>query len=169
LGAQDVVMRLSYAAAERMFVDFSGDRAPWFDPEGGEEHIAEVFVAVLGCSGKLDVQATASQDLASWVGAHVGAWEAFGGLSEVTVPDNLRAGVSKACFYDPEINPTYAELAAFSVLNGSGDGGVAYQGAPAPGHGRGGGRCAGRAALAARPAAQPTVLLPGRAERGHRH
>jgi len=113
LGAQDVVMRLSYAAGERMFVDFSGDRAPWFDPETGEEHIAEVFVAVLGCSGKLYVQATASQDLASWVGAHVGAWEAFGGVCEVTVPDNLRAGVSKACFYDPEINPTYAELAAF--------------------------------------------------------
>jgi len=113
LGAQDVVMRLSYPGGEAMFVDFSGDRAAWFDPEGGEEHTAEVFVAVLGCSGKLFVQATPSQDLASWVGAHVGAWEAFGGVCEVTVPDNLRAGVSKACFYDPEINPTYAELAAF--------------------------------------------------------
>jgi len=113
LGAQDVVMRLSYPGGERMFVDFSGDRAAWFDPESGEEHTAEVFVAVLGCSGKLFVQATPGQDLASWVGAHVGAWDAFGGVCEVTVPDNLRAGVSKACFYDPEINPTYAELAAF--------------------------------------------------------
>ena len=113
LGSQDVVMRLSYAAGERMFVDFSGDRAPWFDPESGERHDAEVFVAVLGCSGKLYVQATAGQDLASFVSAHIGAWESFGGVCEVTVPDNLRAGVSKACFYDPEINPTYAELAAF--------------------------------------------------------
>jgi transposase len=78
-----------------------------------EEQVVEVFVAVLGCSGKLYVQATAGQDLASWVGAHVGAWESFGGVCEVTVPDNLRAGVSKACVYDPEINPTYAELAAF--------------------------------------------------------
>jgi transposase len=43
LGSQDVVMRLSYAAGERMFVGFSGDRAPWFDPETGEEHFAEVF------------------------------------------------------------------------------------------------------------------------------
>lgn len=113
LGAQDVVMRLSYTGGERMFVDFSGDRARWFDPEGGEAHDAEVFVAVLGCSGKLYVQATASQDLDSWVGAHVGAWGAFRGVAEVTVPDNLRALVSKACFYDPEVNPTYAELAAF--------------------------------------------------------
>ena len=113
LGAQDVVMRLSYAGGERMFVDFSGDRAAWVDPETGEVHDAEVFVAVLGCSGKLFVAATASQDLGCWVGAHIGAWEAFGGVAEVTVPDNLRAGVSKACFYDPELNPTYAELAAF--------------------------------------------------------
>ena len=113
LGAQDVVMRLSYPAGERMFVDFSGDRAAWFDPDTSEAHDAEVFVAVLGCSGKLYVQATPSQDLGCWVGAHIGAWEAFGGVTEVTVPDNLRAGVSKACFYDPEVNPTYSELAAF--------------------------------------------------------
>ena len=112
LGAQDVVMRLSYAGGERMFVDFSGDRARWFDPDTGEARDAEVFVAVLGCSGKLFVAATASQDLGCWVEAHIKAWEAFGGVAEVTVPDNLRAGVSKACAYDPEINPTYAELAA---------------------------------------------------------
>jgi len=58
LGAQDVVMRLSYAGGEAMFVDFSDDRAAWFDPDTGAEQIAEVFVAVLGCSGKLFVQAT---------------------------------------------------------------------------------------------------------------
>jgi transposase len=112
LGVQDVVMRLSYPAGERMFVDFSGDRASWFDPATGDEQLAEVFVAVLGCSGKLFVAATPSQDLSSWVEGHIGAWAAFGGVAELTVPDNLRAGVSKACFYDPVVNPTYAELAA---------------------------------------------------------
>jgi transposase len=110
LGSQDVVMRLWYAGGERMFVDFSGERARWFDPETGEAHDDEVFVAVLGASGLLYVQATAGQDLESWVDAHIRAWEAYGGVAVVTVPDNLRAGVSKACFYDPEINPTYAEL-----------------------------------------------------------
>ena len=111
LSTKDVVMRLSYAAGERMFVDFSGDKATWCDPKTGEVHEADVYVAVLGCSGMLYAEATRGQDLASWVGAHIAAWEAFGGVSEVTVPDNLRAGVSKACFYDPELNPTYAELA----------------------------------------------------------
>ena len=111
LGIQDVVMRLSYAAGERMFVDFAGDKGAWVDPSSGEVHEAEIFVSVLGCSGMLYVEATRGQDLGSWVDAHVHAWDAYGGVAEVTVPDNLRAGVTKACFYEPELNPTYAELA----------------------------------------------------------
>ena len=111
LATRDVVMRLTYAAGERMFVDFTGDKPTWCDPETGEVHEADVFVAVLGCSGLLYAEATRGQDLASWVGAHIGAWESYGGVSEVTVPDNLRSGVTKACFYEPELNPTYAELA----------------------------------------------------------
>ncbi|MCA1708936.1 MAG: IS21 family transposase, partial [Actinobacteria bacterium] len=58
LGAQDVVMRLTYAAGERMFVDFSGDRANYVDADTGEEMSAEVFVAVLGASGMLYAEAT---------------------------------------------------------------------------------------------------------------
>jgi len=111
LDSQDVVMRLSYRAGERMFVDFSGDKASYVDPDTGEVVEADVFVAVLGCSGMLYAEATRGQDLDSWVGAHVHAWEAFGGVAEVTVPDNLKAGVTKACWYDPELNPAYLELA----------------------------------------------------------
>jgi transposase len=111
LGGQDVVMRLSYDAGERMFVDFSGDKAPFVDPETGEICEAEVFVAVLGCSGLLFVEATRAQDLGSWLGAHQHAWHAYGGVATVTVPDNLKAAVTKACWYDPELNPSYVELA----------------------------------------------------------
>ena len=112
LAGQDVVMRLSYVAGERMFVDFSGDTTGWVDPDSGEVHTAEVFVAVLGCSGMLYAEATRGQDLASWVGAHMNAWAAFGGVTTLVVPDNLKSGVTKACYYDPEINPSYGELAA---------------------------------------------------------
>ena len=55
LATRDVVMRLTYAAGERMFVDFSGDKATWCDPDTGEVHETEVFVAILGCSGLLYV------------------------------------------------------------------------------------------------------------------
>jgi transposase len=104
-------MRLTYAAGERMFVDFAGDKATYTDPDTGEAVSAEVFVAVLGASGMLYAEATRGQDLASWVGAHTRAWAFYGGVAEVTLPDNLRAGVTKACWYDPELNPSYAELA----------------------------------------------------------
>lgn len=112
LAGQDVVMRLTYTAGERMFVDFSGDTISWVDPATGEVHKAEVFVAVLGCSGMLYAEATRGQDLASWVNAHMNAWAAFGGVTTLVVPDNLKSGVTKACYYDPEINPSYGELAA---------------------------------------------------------
>ena len=111
LSGQDVVMRLSYAAGERMFVDFSGDTAGYIEPATGEVVVAQVFVAALGMSGMLYVEATRTQDLGSWVNAHVGAWTAYGGVATLTVPDNLKAGVTKACYYDPEINRSYLELA----------------------------------------------------------
>jgi len=64
LGVQDVVMRLSYAGGERMFVDFCGDKAPaWVDRASGEVHRDEVFVSVLGASGMIYAEACASQGL----------------------------------------------------------------------------------------------------------
>jgi transposase len=111
LGVQDPVLRMEYAAGERMFVDFSGERMSVVDAETGEVKPAEVFVAVLGASGMLYAEATRGQDLESWLLAHVRAFEAYGGVAEVTVPDNLKSAVSKACWYDPDVNPSYLELA----------------------------------------------------------
>jgi len=74
-GQQDVVMRLSYAAGERMFVDFCGDQVPVVDSETGEVWQAEVFVAVLGASGYLYTEAVRSQDLGCWLGLHVRTFE----------------------------------------------------------------------------------------------
>ena len=89
LATKDVVMRLSYAAGERMFVDFSGDTMEIVDPLTGEIAKAQIFVTVLGCSGLLYVEATPSQDLPSWLSAHVHAFSYYGGVVEVTVPENV--------------------------------------------------------------------------------
>lgn len=111
LGRQDVVMRLSYPAGERMFVDFCGDTVPVVDRETGEIQQAQVFVATLGFSGFLYAEACWRQDLESWLAAHEHAFEYVGGVTQLLVPDCLKAGVKKACWYDPEINPSYLELA----------------------------------------------------------
>ena len=116
LERQDVVMRLEYPAGERMFVDFCGDTLLITDPDTGEVWEAQVFVSALAASGYLYAEATGSQDLAAWLGAHVNALEFYAGAPRVVVPDNLKSGVTKACWYDPELNPSYLDLAQhFSV------------------------------------------------------
>jgi transposase len=42
----------------------------------------------------------------------VRAFAFLGGVTAQIVSDNLKAGVTKACFYDPVINRTYGDLAA---------------------------------------------------------
>ncbi len=107
----DVVMRHEHRAGEKLFVDYPGQTLPITDPETGQISPAQLFVAVLGASSYTYATATASQALPDWIGAHVGAFEFFGGVPAIVVPDNLRSGVTRADRYEPEINRTYAELA----------------------------------------------------------
>jgi len=104
-------MRQVHRAGEKVFVDFSGTRPHWVDATSGEVIPAELFVGVLGASGLIYAEATASQDLPSWVAAHVQMLAAFAGSPAIWVPDNLKSGVTHAHAYEPEINRTYTELA----------------------------------------------------------
>jgi len=104
-------MRLNHKAGEKMFVDYAGQTIPVIDPTTGEIRDAEIFVAVLGASSYTYVEAQWHQDLPNWIGGHVRAFNFWGGVTEVVVPDNLKAGVSHPSHYDPEINPTYQEMA----------------------------------------------------------
>jgi transposase len=109
----DVVMRQSHKAGEKLFVDFPGMTVPIYDGQTGEVAMrAELFVAVMGASSYLYAEAFASQELASWMTAHVHTFEFLGGCPAVCVPDNLKAGVTRAHRYEPELNRTFAEMAA---------------------------------------------------------
>ncbi|HTR17018.1 MAG TPA: IS21 family transposase [Acetobacteraceae bacterium] len=104
-------MRQTHVAGEKLFVDFAGDTVPVFDGLSGEARRAHVFVAVLGASNYTYAEARWSEGLADWVGAHVSALSFLGGVPRLLVCDNLRAGVTAACRYEPGINRTYQELA----------------------------------------------------------
>jgi len=110
-GKLTVSMRQTHLAGEKLFVDYAGPTIPIVDRTTGEIHPAQVFVAVLGASNYTFAEATMTQGLADWTGSHVRAFEFMDGVPEVVVPDNLKSGVTKPCRYDPEINPSYAELA----------------------------------------------------------
>jgi transposase len=110
-GKVDVVMRQAHRAGEKLFVDYAGQTVEVVQRQTGEVRQAQIFVAVLGASNYTYAEATWTQQLADWIGAHVRAFDFLGGVSEVVVPDNLRSGVSKAHRYEPDLNPTYQDLA----------------------------------------------------------
>lgn len=107
----EVSLRQFHKAGEKLFVDYAGQTVPVFDPVSGEVRKAEIFVAVLGASNFTYVEASWDQSLSSWISSHTRAFEFFGGVPQIVVPDNLKSAVSQVCRYEPEINKTYNDLA----------------------------------------------------------
>ena len=106
------VMRQHHAAGDKAFVDYSGKKVPIVDPATGVVRKAEIFVAVLGASSLTYAEATWTQTLPDWIGAHVRLFRFLDGVPRLVVPDNLKSGIHKASFYDPEINRSYGMMAA---------------------------------------------------------
>jgi len=101
------VMRQMYKAGEKCFVDYAGMTMPWIDRATGEIHQAQIFVGCLGASQYAFVEATATQQLPDWIASHAHMFEAFGGVPEILIPDNLKSCVTKSHRYDPDINANY--------------------------------------------------------------
>ena len=110
-GVLSPVMRQRHPAGERLFVDYAGSTLDVICPQTGEVRPAQLFVATLGASNYTYVEASWSQQLSDWIASHVRAFEFFGGVTAQVVSDNLKSGVTRACFYDPEINRTYDDMA----------------------------------------------------------
>jgi len=106
-----LVMRQTHKAGEKLFIDFSGLTIEWLNLEKNIIEKSEIFVSVLGASNYTFAYAVNSQSLENWIKSHVKAFEFYGGVPEILVPDNLKSGVTKACRYEPTINYTYNELA----------------------------------------------------------
>ncbi len=104
-------MRQVHKAGEKLFIDYAGVTVPIVHAKTGETRQAQVFVAVLGASSYTYAEASWSQCRSDFLGSHVRAFGYFGGVPELLVPDNLKSAVSKACRYDPELNPHYQHLA----------------------------------------------------------
>jgi transposase len=106
----DVTMRQVHLAGEKVFIDYSGKKPHIWNRNTGEAIEVELFVAVLGASNYTFAEATLTQSLADFCASTVRGFEFFGCTPRIAVPDQLRSAVSGPDRYDPEINPTYAEL-----------------------------------------------------------
>lgn len=110
---KDVWMPQVHKAGEKLFVDYAGMTVGITNPKTGKVRQAQIFIGTLGASNYSYAEATESQKLKDWIGSHVRAFNFFGGVTEIVVPDNLRSGVSKSHRYEPDLNPTYQELAMY--------------------------------------------------------
>ena len=109
--AADPTMIQEHKAGDKLFVDYAGQTMPITDPRSGEVMQAQIFVATLGASNYTFAEGTLTQSLPDWIGSHVRCFAFLGGVPRIVVPDNLKSGVTKACRYEPDINPTYLRLA----------------------------------------------------------
>src|SRR6266480_3479507 len=101
-GRLSPTMRQAHPAGERMFVDYAGQTVDLIDGRTGEIRAAQIFVAVMGASNYIYAEATLTQSLPDWIGAHVRA---------LAFPDNPKVGVDPANWYELGLNRTYLDLA----------------------------------------------------------
>ena len=106
-------MRVTHKPGDVMQVDWAGGTIPYFDSVTGEEYKTYLFVAALPCSSYLYVEACTDMKQENWLMCHVHAYEYFGGVTRVLVPDNLKTGVTANTRYETQLNESYRELAEY--------------------------------------------------------
>jgi len=111
-GGLDLSMRQTHKPGEKMFADYAGQTIPIYDAQTGLVKDAQIFVGVLGLSNYTYSEASFDQSQSSWIMAHVRAFEYFEMVPHIVVQDNLKSGVTKPCRYEPDLNPSYQDMAA---------------------------------------------------------
>jgi transposase len=110
-GRLAISLRQEHRAGQKLFVDYAGDTIPITDPITGTITPGHLFVGVLGCSNYAYSEVTLTEQLPDWIGSHVNTFEYMDGVAAILVPDNTKSAVNIPCRYDPDINPTYQDLA----------------------------------------------------------
>ena len=106
-------MRIHHKPGDTMEVDWAGQTLPIYDSITGESYPVYLFIAVLPCSGYTYAEATSDMKLENWLNCHIHAYEYFGGVTRLLIPDNLKTGVIKNTRYETVLNRSYQELAEY--------------------------------------------------------
>lgn len=83
----------------------------FINPTAGSTRPAALFVSALGVSSYTYAEAVDDQQMGNWLKVQMNALEFYGGCPELLIPDNTKTGVTRACIYEPDLNPTYQEFA----------------------------------------------------------
>jgi transposase len=112
LAKLNLVMRQQHLAGEKAFSDFAGKTLPITDRHNGEVKQAHLFVCTLGASNFTYADLYMNESTESWCNGHASAFNYFEGCPQIVVPDNPKPVITKACPYEPDINPSFAQMAA---------------------------------------------------------
>jgi len=107
----DLCLRQEHRAGEKLFLDYAGQSLWVTDLTTGARTAVALFVAVLGASNYPYAEATRAADLPAWIGSHVRAFAYFGGVPAALIPDNHKSAVLHPDRYEPDLHPTYLDLA----------------------------------------------------------
>lgn len=108
---------LDFAVAECAQVDF-GQGPPMTDSCGGAPFKTWFFVMTLAWSRHQYAEIVRDQKVATWLACHRHAFEWFNGVPRKVVIDNPKCAITKACYFEPEVQRAYGELAlgyAFTI------------------------------------------------------
>lgn len=106
-------MRISHKPGDAMQVDWAGTTILYYDRITGDAYDAYLFAAVLPCSCYAYVEACDDMKITNWLLCHVHAYQYFGGVARLLIPDNLKTGVVKNTRYETILNKSYAEMAEY--------------------------------------------------------
>lgn len=106
-------MRISHKPGDAMEVDWAGSTIPVWDSMTGDSVPAYIFVGVLPCSCYVYVQACSDMKSDTWISCHVNAYNYFGGVTRLLIPDNLKTGITRNTRYETILNRSYYEMAEY--------------------------------------------------------
>lgn len=104
-------MRITHKPGNVMEVDWAGDTIPVFDPVTGDVDAAYLFIAVLPCSCYVYAEACDDMKQENWLLCHVHAYNYFGGVTRLLIPDNCKTATISNTRYDTILNKSYQEMA----------------------------------------------------------
>ena len=106
----EVTVRVETRPGEEAQVDF-GFAGRMIDPETGQLRKTWAFVMTLSWSRHQYVEFVFDQKVATWLQCHRDAFQFFGGVPERVVIDNLKAGIARSCWEEPQAQQAYRECA----------------------------------------------------------
>ena len=106
-------MRIQHKPGDAMQMDWAGDTLPVYDQVTGKQSPAYLFMAVLPCSCYTYAEVCEDMKTENWLSCHVHAFQYFGGVTRLLIPDNCKTATTANTRYETVLNRSYQELAEY--------------------------------------------------------